>query len=300
MKLALALGGGGAKGSAHIGVLRASERAGHEIGALAGTSIGGLIGAVYLAGNSLDDIEERLADAEYRRLFRRGPDAGNSLLGLAGVTELLSDALGERSFDDLAVPFAVTAVDLVTGQEVILRQGRLLDAILATIALPGIFPPRIWGEYELVDGGLSNPVPVSLARSLAPGLPVVAVVLSKPPKAHRELPDKNPLAPLPVLERIPKFRLAQAFNVFARGLAISGRLLTELRLDLEKPELIIRPDVDHIGLLEQVDVHAVVKLGEEAAEKQLPFLAARKSWANKLGENLKKLNPFRKSDSREV
>ena len=97
MKIALALGGGGSKGNAHIGVLRVLEKAGIRIGALAGTSIGGLIGAVYLAGNSPDGIEERL-------LFRRGPEANNSLLGLAGVAELLSEMIGERTFADLPIP----------------------------------------------------------------------------------------------------------------------------------------------------------------------------------------------------
>ncbi|MQC26673.1 MAG: hypothetical protein DWG76_04375 [Chloroflexi bacterium] len=104
MKIALALGGGGSKGNAHIGVLRVLEKAGIRIGALAGTSIGGLIGAVYLAGNSPDGIEERLADMEFRRLFRRGPEANNSLLGLAGVAELLSEMIGERTFADLPIP----------------------------------------------------------------------------------------------------------------------------------------------------------------------------------------------------
>ncbi|MQC26674.1 MAG: hypothetical protein DWG76_04380 [Chloroflexi bacterium] len=173
-------------------------------------------------------------------------------------------------------------MDLITGQEIILRQGRVKDAVMATIAVPGIFPPQTWGEYELVDGGMSNPVPVSVARGLAPGLPVVAVVLSKPPEQGVELPFTNPLSPIPVLERISRLRLAQAFNTFARSVLAGGRLLTEMRLAVEKPEVIIRPDVDHVGLLERVDVHEIVQFGEEAARRQLGEITALEGWPSKM------------------
>lgn len=280
--IALALGGGGSKGNAHIGVLRVLDREGIRIGALSGTSIGALIGAVYLAGNSPDEIEARLADTEQRALFRRGPEATNSLLGLAGVAELLTEALGEKLFSDLPVPFAVTAVDLKTGQALVLRHGRLIDAVLAAIAVPGIFPPKLWDGYELVDGGLSNPVPVSIVRRLAPSLPVAAVALSSTPRPEREIPATNILAPMPLLERVANFRIGQALNIFTRSIMISGALLTDLRLQVEKPEVIIRPMVDHIGLLDRVDVHEVARLGEEAAEAALPDLRRHLHWRRRL------------------
>lgn len=294
--ISLALGGGGSKGNAHIGVLRVLEELGFSLAAMAGSSIGGLIGAVYLVGNSPDAIENRLADTEFRRLFRRGPEARNSLLGLAGVAELLTETIGEATFADLPIPFGLTAVDLKSGREIVLKKGRLLDAVFATIAVPGIFPPREIGPYELVDGGISNPVPVAIARSLAPRVPVVAVALSSPPTAKTPLPETNLLGPLPGIERISRFRLTQAFNVFSRAITVSGRLLTELRLESEKPDLIIRPDVDHIGLLDRVDVHAVVKLGEAAARASLPALMDKVSWADRISAKLSGLrNLFRKS-----
>lgn len=296
MKISLALGGGGSKGNAHIGVLKVLERSGHHIAALAGTSVGGLIGAIYLAGNSPELIEQRFSQSDFRNLFRRDGESNDSLLGLKGVERLLDEMLADRSFSDLAIPFVVTSVDLITGQEIVLNQGRLVDAILAAIALPGIFPSRKWGEYVLVDGGLINPVPVSIARSLAPGLPVIAVTLSRKPEANREIPKTSPLGVIPALDRISRFRLGQAFNVFTRSMSISGRLLTELRLSIEKPEYLIRPKVDHVGLLDQVDVPEIVKLGEEAALKLLPALNGSHSWLNRMFQRVNPRKWFSKAD----
>jgi NTE family protein len=272
--ISLALGGGGSKGSAHLGVLRVLEQENIRIGAVAGSSMGGLIGAVYLAGNSPSAVAERLAGLEQKQLFKRGRDVTNALMGLDGVYQLLHDVIGDRTFADLPVPFAVTAVDLKTGQEIILSEGSLVEAVLATIAIPGMFPTRKMNGYELIDGGISNPVPVAVARSLAPHLPVIASVLTRAPEPDREIPMTQALGSQPLLDRIAQFRLAQAWNVFTRAITISGKLLAELRMGIEKPDLIIRPDVDHIGIMDVVDVHELVTYGEQAAQQAMPELRA--------------------------
>ncbi len=282
MDIALALGGGGAKGNAHLGVLKVLEREGFRIRALAGTSMGGLIGAVYLSGWSPEEIEARFAALDQRKLYGRERASQPSLLGLRGVTEALVEMVGEKTFDDLPVPFAVTAVDLNTGIGVVIKQGRLVDAVLATAAVPGIFPAREWGNFLLVDGGVLNPVPVNVARALAPKLPVVAVALNQPPEPSRTLPRINYLTPLPMFERIARLRVAQAFNVFVRSVDISGQLLAELRLKVDKPDIVIRPDVAGIGLLDRVEVPHIVRLGEEAAEAALPDLHQLVSWPARL------------------
>jgi NTE family protein len=282
MQIALALGGGGSKGHAHTGVLRVLEREGIRIGALAGTSMGALIGAVYLAGNSPDEIEARMDQTENRQLFRRGPESGSALMGLKGVEELLEDTLGDQTFEDLPVPFAVTAVDLVTGMEVMLRSGRLVDAVLAAIAIPGVFPARQVADFHLVDGGVSNPVPVTLVRRLDPSLPVVAVALSKPPQLEHEIETPSALKAMPLLERFSALRWGRALSVFMRSMAISGALLTEYRLASEMPEVIIRPNVETIGILDEIDVPWVVKLGELAAEAALPEIRRHLHWRRRL------------------
>lgn len=286
--ISVALGGGGSKGNSHIGVLRYLEQQGFHIRAIAGSSFGGLVACFYAAGFSPDDIEEIFARADQSRLYTRVKDEGSSLLGLTHVDGWLRGSLGELSFEDLLIPCAVTAVDLRTAREVILRRGPLRPAILSTIALPGIFPSFMREELELIDGGLLNPVPVSVARALAPALPVVAVAL------HSRLGEPIHSRPMPWLKGLPgllatrfgNWRVAKAFDVFMRSIEIGGRQMAELRLQLEKPEVVIRPPVTEIGVLERVDVHKVVKLGEEAARDKLPDLLRATRWSAGLGRRV--------------
>ncbi len=272
--IALALGGGGSRGSAHIGVLRVLERENIRIDALAGSSIGGLIAAVYAVGNNAAAIERRMSAMQTSQLLRIGSRSPNALMGLDGVARALEDILGDRRFEDLDIPLALTALDLVTCQEVVLREGKLLDAVLATIAIPGVFPAQKMNGYELVDGGMSNPVPVAVARSLAPRLPVVASVLSQPllsvPSANRV--RQSGMSALPIPGPLMRLRLGQSFMAFMNALSVSGRVQTELRIGLEKPDVIIRPDVEHVGLLDTVDVADLARRGEEATIKVLPDL----------------------------
>ncbi|HSQ25687.1 MAG TPA: patatin-like phospholipase family protein [Anaerolineales bacterium] len=277
--ITLALGGGGVKGNAHLGVLRVLEQHGIEIGGIAGTSAGGLWGALYASGLSVEQVLEQAKNLDYDEAYRRLPDDEPSWMGVAGIRKLLGDILGDKTFADLRFPFAVTAVDLDTAELVIIRSGKVLDAVLATIAVPGIFPPVHYDGRLLVDGGILAPVPVSLARSLAPELPVAAVVLS-PPIDHWKSSSKPRLMnSLPFLARyLARLRVAQALNVFLRAMDISGAQLTELFLALEKPEVIIRPAVGNIGLLDDVDAHEVANAGELAALEVLPELERQVSW----------------------
>jgi len=164
---------------------------------------------------------------------------------------------------------------LLCNCEVTLKTGALKEAILATIAVPGIFPPYQTDEHYLVDGGVLNPVPVSLARELAPKLPVVAVALTAPPSptSSYHLPVSVPsVIPESIIKRITRLNVAQAMNVFLQSVDMSNRAITELRLKNEPPDILIRPDVEGIGLLDQVDVPALARLGEEATEALLPDL----------------------------
>lgn len=274
--IALALGGGGSKGSAHIGVLRVLERENIRIEALAGSSIGGLVAAVYAVGKNPAEIEQRMSALQNGNLFRIGSKAPNALMGLDGIAKALKEILGDRRFEDIDIPLALTALDLITSQEVVLREGRLIDAVVATIAIPGVFPAQKMNGYELVDGGMSNPVPVAVARSLAPHLPVVASVLSQPvlavPSRNGNSTKQNGLGALPLPGPLMRLRLGQSFMAFMNALSVSGRVQTELRIGLEKPDVVIRPDVEHVGLLDSVDVADLARRGEEATMKVIPDL----------------------------
>ncbi len=286
MDITLALGGGGSRGVAHIGVLRVLEREGFNIRALAGTSMGGVMGALYAAGNSPSEMQARVEEARELDLFRARPQ-GPALLGIHAIEDWLRGVLGPITFEGLAIPFATTAVDLETGEELVLQEGGVVDAVMATIALPGIFPPRSRNDHRLVDGGVVDPVPVAPARALC-NLPTVAVVLSPRREDWPAEPAGSVLEQVPLLQMVSRLRPAQALRVFVRSLEISGRYFTELRLEMDKPEVIIRPKVSHIGLLDdEPSVSGIVALGEEAAEQALPEIRAQFSIAKRLGRRFK-------------
>ena len=210
------------------------------------------------------------------------------MLGMDGVRKLLDQLLGEKTFDDLRIPCAVTAVDINAGSEVVLSSGLLKDAILATIALPGIFPVQRSNDWELVDGGVLNPVPVSVARMLSPDLPVVAVVLNDPmdkPVRAYTIPVPS-ILPRPIAERLTRMTLAQSLDIFLRSVDVSSRALAFYRLELEKPEIIVRPDVHAFGLLDKVVIEDLAQLGEQALEEVLPQLKRAVSWQARLGKKI--------------
>ena len=284
MNISLALGGGGAKGNSHIGVIRRLQKEGFKIHAVAGTSFGGVVAVFFALGYSPDEIEDMFAALDQRRLFGHGEDEGPSLLGLAGVTKWFHSVIGKRTFADLNLPCILTAADLRCGCEILLSEGSLVDALLATIAIPGIFPAKRMGELELIDGGALDPVPVAPARSLAPNLPVVAVVLNTPigvPAQTWNIPVPE-YVPQAFLERLSKMRYTQALDVFLRSIDMVNRAVAEYRLEVDKPEIILRPRVLDIDILEQVDVRQVARLGEEVVEASLPELKKLFTWQTRL------------------
>jgi len=280
MDINLALGGGGSKGSAHIGVLKVLEREGFRIRAVAGTSAGGMAASAYAAGHSPDVLETYMSRLDQRSLFGFHLGEGPAILGISGIAQAMQELLGDVSFKDLRIPCALTSVDLNTGQEIVLREGRVLDAVLATVAIPGVFPPKRWGDHLLVDGGVLDPVPVSIVRKISPQphLPVVAVSLTSYPADPIQLPALGPKAAEAIFTRIARLKVAQAFEIFLHALEIGMTTITELRLQLDQPDVIIRPAVEHIGYLDQVKVAEVVRLGESATEAMLPKLREAVSW----------------------
>ncbi|MGE5124557.1 MAG: patatin-like phospholipase family protein [Acidobacteriaceae bacterium] len=299
MNITLALGGGGVKGFAHIGVIRVLEGEGYRIRAIAGSSAGGMVGALYAAGYSPDAMEKYVREIDLGGLFARMHGDGPSLLGFSGVTAILSDLLGERTFSDLRLPLVVTATDLTSGMPVVIKQGRLLEAVLATSAAPGVFPAHLQAGQLLVDGGVMNPIPVSEARALFPAAPVVAVILSPPLGWQPGIQDGSAQAipvlmtNLPLVYRLAgRLRLTQAFNLFVRAMDLSGQMLLEKQVGLERPEVIIRPILSHIGIVDRVNIPELIKNGETAARNALPEIHKAFTWHARLWRNLsRRLSP---------
>jgi NTE family protein len=288
MDITLALGGGGAKGNSHIGVIRRLEKEGYKIRSIAGTSFGGLVAILYALGLTPDEIEEVFTSTDQGSLYVRDSNDGPSLLGLSGARKLFDVLLGDATFNDLKIPCAVTAVDIKTGSEVVISEGFLQDGALATIALPGIFPTHHLNDWDLMDGGVLNPVPVSVARMLSPELPIVAVVLNDP----LDVPVRTYVLPFPAIfpkqitDRIHRLQVAQAFDIFMRAVDLSSRAVAHYRLEADAPDVIVRPNVHHLDLLDKVVVKDVSMLGEIAVEEVLPQLKKVTSWPSRMSRKI--------------
>ncbi len=297
MEITLALGGGGVRGVAHIGVLRALEHNNLKIKAIAGTSAGGLVGAVYAAGYSTEKIQAAIEELNQNRSFSRNSDDHPSLLGISWVSKKLSELLGDMTFDDLKIPYAATAVSLQSGKEIILHEGKVLDAVCATIAIPGVFPSQEIGGRVLVDGGVLDPVPVRLARWMRPDLPVVAVQLHtipedyEPEEASFSLPIPIP-GPSSIIDRLTQLRPVQAFKIFTRSIEVSGQHLTELNMKLYRPEVIISPPVGHIGVLQKMNIDELIKIGWDTTNETIEQIKSEANWMKKIQRKVKhQINP---------
>jgi NTE family protein len=285
MDITLALGGGGARGVAHLGVLRVLEREGFRVRAVAGTSIGAIVGALYAYGLSADQLENLFSNVEQSKLFGWPLSDGPGLLGVRGITEFLRVSLNDASFSDLKMPCAVVAVDLNSNREIVLRDGSVVDAVLGSIAIPGLFPPKEHNQYLLIDGGTLDPVPVRAARALAPGLPVVAVSLLMPLDAPSTPPFLQHSTHNPLKKQFNRLNITQAVRIFADAVDIGQRQMNELRLMIDVPDVIVRPEVAAINLLDKVEISEVALLGERAMQAallelrqavSLPLRAARR------------------------
>lgn len=271
MDITLALGGGGTRGAAHIGVLCVLEKSGFQIRAVAGTSIGSIVAGFYAFGKTPDELEEIFSKVDQSKLYGWPLSDGPGLLGVRGIYDFLQSNLGDVTFENLKIPCAAVAVDLNSNREVILRTGRVVDALMGSSAVPGLFPPKDLNNFRLIDGGTLDPVPVRAARDMFPELPVVAVSLTQPldvPTMDGETFSTEVNNPL--VKQLARMNITQAFRVFADSVDIVSRQMAELRLKLDQPEVIIRPDLSGIRLLDKVDVSELAQRGENATRDVLP------------------------------
>jgi len=180
----LALGGGGARGLAHIGVIKVFEQEGVPIDRIAGTSVGALIGSLYAAGSSTEDLEQMAHDIGWSALTNY---SGYSMVRLLVLQTLLSTdrmetylrkRMGDIRFDELKIPFVCAATDLQTGERVVFREGPVVTAARASATIPGLFSPVVFRHRYLVDGGLVSNLPTDLVRSIGADIVVASDVSS--------------------------------------------------------------------------------------------------------------------------
>lgn len=290
--IGLALGSGSARGWAHIGVIRSLEELDIRPQIVCGTSIGALVGAAYASGN-LERLESWASSLKIKDVV------GYFDLTLNGGMikgERLMDFF-RRHFEDRAISslnqtYAAVATDLATGREVWLRDGSLLDAVRASIALPGLFTPARHNGRWLVDGGLVNPVPVSLARALGAEV-VIAVDLNTNlvgrhlrartrPSAHNRPPADGLAAAL--MQRLqagfegikpwrePEEAPPSLFDTLATSINIMQVQISRSRLAGEPPDVLVTPRLAHLGLLEFHRAREALAEGRRAVQTVLPLL----------------------------
>jgi NTE family protein len=239
MHVGLVLGGGGARGFAHIGVLRALEEWGIEPVAVAGCSMGGIIGALVAGRCSSEEIRSAFSELKAIRLFDWGGKGG--LLGGKGLAKEIDRHLPD-SIGDLDLPFRATAVDIQEGRLYVFSEGDLIQALRATSAVPGVFSPVEHDGRVLVDGGLLSNVPIEEARSMT-SAPILAVDVTAPPDRKLIFEDNRTF-----LEKIAAPLQPGKRSLFVEMLVkayeIPAAVLNDIRIASLRPEILIRPPLD--------------------------------------------------------
>lgn len=294
--IGLALGSGSARGWAHIGVIRALAEAGVKPNIVCGTSIGAMVGAAHATDN-LDRLEEWVRGLTLQGVvsyFDLSLDGG--MIKGAKLIDFFRQHFHDRDIAALSPQFAAVATDLASGREVWLRDGPVLDAVRASIALPGLFTPARRQGRWLVDGGLVNPVPVSLCRALGAEL-VIAVDLNadilgrhlkRPAQsaAKAQTPLREGLADslmqrfedslgnlqLPWNLREGDDRPPSLFDIIATSLNIMQVQISRSRLAGEPPDILITPRLAHLQLLEFHRASEAIEEGRKAVQAMLPML----------------------------
>lgn len=272
-EILLALGGGGVRGIAHLGAVQCLRENDYDIVGIAGTSAGGMFGGPIAAGHDPREILEAVKVFFESPSFKREANASASLVGTVGLQKVLEKFLEGKKFPDLLIPLCVTAVSLKTGGEILIHEGVVMEGILATIAIPGVFPHR--GEGILIDGGILDPIPVKAARSLDPSLPIVAIALHTKPEnfsPYESIPIMTDKFPEALLEMISKTRIGESLRAMSAGIELSSDRLTELILESSKPDVVVRPVVGQYSTIQKVDPSKLYEEGYRAMNAELESL----------------------------
>jgi NTE family protein len=245
-RVGLVLSGGAVRGAAHLGVLQVFDEAGIRPDLVVGVSAGALVGGLYCAGLSPAALQQVAREMNWNRLARFvRPHLG--IFDISPLGQLVDDLTGGLTLEQLTIPLAVVAVDIIRGELVVFRQGPLARAILASCAIPGLFNPVEDGERLLVDGGALDNLPVTVARDMAADY-VIAVDVAPPPTTPADWP-KN------ILEM-------WSLSVYA----LMRRTHTR---EEQMADVLIEPDVAHVSFIDFGQVDALVHKGREAALAQV-------------------------------
>jgi len=241
-RVGYALGGGAVRGAAHVGFLSVFRDAGIEPHCIAGTSAGAIVGALYAAGLSIEKMSALITNTGRQDLASIAWRRGLSVLDATPLSQWIEQAIGDIEFDDLLIPLAAIACNIVDGHEVVLREGPVVRAAVASAAIPGLFRPVAQGEMLLVDGGLVNNLPVSVARQMGAEI-VVAVDLS--PRMRRGHRPEN------LLDVV-----SASVNIAGSNTQVTAR---------KDADYLVQPDIERFSMWDFAKVPLIEQAGREAA-----------------------------------
>ncbi len=257
MKVGLALGGGSARGLAHIGVLETLQREGIPIDMIAGTSIGALVGAMYAQDGDSSRIKSLAMEVGSKRLafFTEVSLPRTGLLKGRKIENTLKSVMGDTRFDDLKLPFACVATDIHTGEEVVIKEGSVWEGVKASGSLPVLFAVAKWRGRYLVDGGLVNPIPVSVVRAMGADLVIAVNVMHSRNVGQGKEPNIFTIA-------------MQTLHIASYGTIVSC---------LRGADIVVEPDMAHIGFADFHRVQECIRQGELATQDAIPEIRRRYS-----------------------
>jgi len=249
-RIALVLGGGAARGFAHVGVIKALEAQGIVPGIVVGTSAGAVVGALYAAGYSGFELQRLVLQLEESQFSDWSlPDRG--VLKGEALQNFVNNAVGQRPLEKLGKLVAIVATDLNSGEPIVFRTGNTGMAVRASSSVPGLFQPVAINGREYVDGGLVSPVPVRIARGLGADF-VVAVDISSRPQFGRT---------------------SSTIDVLLQTFSIMGQTISQR--ELPEADIVIRPNTPELRATDFQDRHLAVLEGEKAVAAVMPELKAR-------------------------
>ncbi|MBM3699740.1 MAG: patatin-like phospholipase family protein [Actinobacteria bacterium] len=264
-KIGIALSGGAARGLAHIGVLQVLDEIGVEISAVSGCSMGAVIGAVYSLGYDLQEIEEYIKNTDWRNflLFSVLALSRAGIVNDYKVEEVFKKYFGDKNFDECSRQFCCVAVDIISGKKVVLKTGKIKDAVRASISVPGIFPPVYTDNGILVDGGLMEPLPTDAIGELDCNY-IIASSIS----FDRDIP----------VTQATKAGVHQNDNHDIKKMSIQSILDKSMNLVhtqlvqsyIEKADIVIEPKIGDFGFFDFVKGLQIIEAGRKAAIKKIP------------------------------
>jgi NTE family protein len=284
-KIGFVLGAGSARGWAHIGVLRALTEEGIKPDYIAGCSVGALVGAAFAAGR-LDQLEAWALALDWKRMLRLA-DFGlrGGLIRGRRMREVFREQFVERNFSELPVQFAAVATDLHSGQEIWLREGKVSDAISASIAVPGLFQPVLYEDRFLVDGSVVNPIPVSLCRAMGADIAIAVDLGTDLVGRYVRDDDRAPTQTVPqgfvnrllsrygkASETEPQLAAPSLMETLMGSINIMQLRIARSRLAGEPPDVLITPRLGHLGLLDYHHAEVAIAEGREAVARMLPAI----------------------------